>query len=386
MPGAPLPIDESRRLAALRACDILDTAPERAFDELVSLAVQLTGAPIALIGLLDESRQWFKAKVGLEVPWIPRDQALCAYVILEHTPLIVDDASRDQRFSDNPLVAGPPGIRFYAGFPLELSDGLRLGTLCAIDTQPRHLTDEQQAVLQTLAHQASAQLELRRAVQELREMRERERLGADRSLEARAAESFRIGEVLHKALAVELWSIAKALRACVPHAPARDTTLRKSLLGASDRVTEAAIDCRALASRIRDYALLSSGWLATVRADIERLQHVHRVQILLEEGVDPDQLLPYAAAQRLSEFVHAALSAAIELWRARNLRVLLAKSGSALQLTIRHDGARKGGMVSALHPASALSVLATELGSVVQESSAGKFTELKLSVALPSPS
>ncbi len=99
MPSAPLPIDEARRLATLRACDILDTEPETAFDELVAVAAHIAGAPIALISLVDGSRQWFKARIGLGVRETPREQAFCAYAILEPKPLIVEDAALDARFS-----------------------------------------------------------------------------------------------------------------------------------------------------------------------------------------------------------------------------------------------------------------------------------------------
>jgi GAF domain len=385
MPSASVPIDEPHRLASLRACAILDSAPERAFDGLVMLAARLTKAPIALLSLVDHSRQWFKARVGLETQETPREQSFCAHAILEPTPLIVEDAAHDARFADNPLVTGPPGIRFYAGFPLELADGVRLGTLCVIETHPRTLTDEEARALAALAEQASAQLELRRALRELREQREQERHQADRTLEARAQESFRIGQVLQKGLAVQLGEIASSVESLIPEISTDQAKLRDALHRVSERVANTALECQTLATRIRDFALLRSGWLATARADIEELLQQHRVRITLEEGVDPDQLLSYAAAYRLSECVHAALSAVIGMCGAKHLSLALTKQGSMLFVTIRHDGRKAGDLISRLHPAARLRVLVSELGSALVESQVGYESELRLSVALSSP-
>lgn len=167
MNSAHLPANENDRLAALRSLDILDTSPEAEFDALVRVASSICGVPISLISLVDIERQWFKANIGLPgVAETPRDIAFCAHAILGDEVFEVSDAKQDVRFADNPLVAGNPDIRFYAGAPIILSDGNRVGTLCVIDRQPKYLDEKQRENLQCLALAAAAALEGRRAVRQ----------------------------------------------------------------------------------------------------------------------------------------------------------------------------------------------------------------------------
>jgi GAF domain-containing protein len=147
---APLPPNETQRLAALHALLILDTPPEQRFDRITEFAAREFDAPIALISLLDENRQWFKSKVGLDVCETSRDLAFCAHALLCNEALIIPDTLKDERFADNPLVTGPPHIRFYAGTPLLLPSGLAVGTLCIIDTKPREIDPTDISILATL--------------------------------------------------------------------------------------------------------------------------------------------------------------------------------------------------------------------------------------------
>ncbi|HXH78721.1 ATP-binding protein [Nocardioides sp.] len=161
-------ISERERLAELAGYNVLDTSSEIVFDKIVRAAAEGTGCPTALISLLDEDRQWFKARCGLDVGETPRDQAFCEHALGADAPLIVADATADRRFRDNPLVTGAPGIRFYAGFPLRTPTGAVLGTLCVIGYEPRPegLTGVQSHLLEVLAEQVMAQLNLRRALAE----------------------------------------------------------------------------------------------------------------------------------------------------------------------------------------------------------------------------
>ena len=172
----PLEPDEDARLAALDRYKILDTAPEEEFEDIVQLAAQICGVPISLISLVDEERQWFKAKIGLDAPETSREVAFCTHTMQQSDVLVVNDASIDARFSDNPLVRSDPHLRFYAGAPLTTPDGFVLGTLCVLDRKPRELTVVQQQALERLARQVIVQLELRRALIQQREDQKRNRL------------------------------------------------------------------------------------------------------------------------------------------------------------------------------------------------------------------
>ncbi|HMJ12916.1 MAG TPA: diguanylate cyclase [Polyangiaceae bacterium] len=170
--SAPTPPRETERLAALRRYAVLDTPPERAFDRITALAARLFDVPIALVSLVDADRQWFKSCLGLDVRETSRDLAFCAHAILAEEPLVVPDATQDERFVNNALVAGPPRFRFYAGAPLRTPDGFLVGTLCVLDRRPRTLSAKELTVLVDLAAMVVDELELRLAVR-MRAMFER---------------------------------------------------------------------------------------------------------------------------------------------------------------------------------------------------------------------
>jgi anti-sigma regulatory factor (Ser/Thr protein kinase) len=175
-------VNEPARLAALHRYRILDTAPERAFDDLTMLASHICGTPMALITLVDADRQWFKSRIGITPSETSRTISFCAHAIRQGDLFIIPDARKDERLRDNPLVTGDPHIRFYAGAPLVTPDGHALGTLCVVDRVTRTLTAQQIEALDALRRQVESQLELRRHVFDLEQaVAERDRAQAQQT-------------------------------------------------------------------------------------------------------------------------------------------------------------------------------------------------------------
>ena len=174
-------LNEKARVQALRRYKILDTDPEKGFDDLTILASSICNTPVALISVIDSDRQWFKSKVGVDITETPLEVSFCAVAIKQPDLFVVPDATKDPRFSSNPFVVSEPKIRFYAGAPYTSSDGHPLGTLCVVDTVPRQLTPSQEKALLALSRQVQAQFELRKNLSELRSaLEERDRAEAER--------------------------------------------------------------------------------------------------------------------------------------------------------------------------------------------------------------
>ena len=168
-PAPPAPPAELHRLATLHRYQILDTAREAAFDDITRLAALICGTPMALISLVDDDRQWFKSELGLGVSETPIGSSICAHAIRQPGLFVVPDTLADARFVHNPLVTGDPNLRFYAGAPLHTADGVPLGTVCVLDSQPRSLSAQQAEALQALARQTMAQIELRQLLAQSQE-------------------------------------------------------------------------------------------------------------------------------------------------------------------------------------------------------------------------
>lgn len=164
---APIPVNEEERIKKLHDLEILDTPEEQAYDDLTLLAAQICDVPIALISLIDTDRQFLKSHHGLDINEISRQLGFCPHAILDNNLTIIEDAGKDNRFHDNPLVTGGPKVKFYAGAPLIFSNDIRVGTLCVVDHKARQLTDIQKKTLEALARQVVAQLELKHTVSDL---------------------------------------------------------------------------------------------------------------------------------------------------------------------------------------------------------------------------
>src|SRR6266446_2137675 len=190
------PANEEARVIALDKYAILDTDPEQSFDDLTLLASYVCKTPMALISLVDEDRQWFKSRVGIDASETSRDIAFCSTAILQSDVFVVPDALADERFRDNPLVVSDPHIRFYAGAPLINEDGYALGTLCVVDRAPRDLAPDQKEALQALSRLVLVHLEFRRNLILLKEAL------SDRSKEEheRQRELLRVQETLLRVL------------------------------------------------------------------------------------------------------------------------------------------------------------------------------------------
>lgn len=170
---APIPDNEKERLKTLYSFEVLGTLPEKHFDEITKTAALICKCKIALISLVDSERQWFKSKQGLDATETPRDISYCGHAIMDDDLMIVEDAGKDERFCDNPLLLNAPHVRFYAGAPLVTPNGHRIGTLCVIDSKPRTLSEEQKILLKTLSKQVVNYLELAKIkVKRISELRE----------------------------------------------------------------------------------------------------------------------------------------------------------------------------------------------------------------------
>jgi len=202
----PIPTNEPQRLAALRAFDILDTAPEIAYDEIAELAAQVCRCPVAYISFIEDDRRWLKARYGLTPDMInaPRANAVCATTICGTEVLVVPDMKQDARFDKSPMAAADPPCRFYCGMPLITDEGYALGTLCVMDFEPRQLTFEQTESLRRLSRQVLTQLELRRKLIEYDQtIKELDQARAETAAEKARAEEL-LDNVLPAPIADEL--------------------------------------------------------------------------------------------------------------------------------------------------------------------------------------
>jgi adenylate cyclase len=212
--GVPVPQNDAERVAALNRYRVLDTPPEFEYDALTELAAQICGCPVAVLGLIDETRDWFKAKYGLPdtITEAARDMVICSATICQNDLMYVPDVNKDERFREYPDVVGKPHIRFYCGMPLINREGYALGSFCVIDFEPHEITPAQREAVRRLAHQAVAQLELRRQLLERDELLR----DLDKARAAKEAETARTEELLRTIFPASVAAELKANRPVQP--------------------------------------------------------------------------------------------------------------------------------------------------------------------------
>lgn len=287
----PSPSPEDQRLDALRRLDLMDSLPEEDFNDIVTLASEICGTPIGLVSLVDGERQWFKARIGLAVEQTPRDQAFCAHALLEPDRLmIVEDATRDERFARNPLVTESPDIRFYAGAPIFSPDGFALGTVCVIDTVPRTLSDSQAAALKALARQTSALIRLRAMnIAQRRHSEQLQRqvtaaLADDSGAHAALQQRHRIASVgqLTSGLAHDFNNLLQTINGSL------QLILRKTERADLRRWAGGAMDAVARGAKLTSHLLAFSRSNVTQRSVVEVDTFVAGMRDLLERALGPE--------------------------------------------------------------------------------------------------
>jgi signal transduction histidine kinase len=343
LPAAALPANEAERLRDLRRYQVLDTPPDPGLDALTQLAKQIAGTPIALISLTDEKRQWFKSRVGLDVVEIPRDWAPCAHAVATGENIVCSDMRVDPRFADNPLVKGPPHLRFYAGMALTTPRGTVLGTLAVIDTVPRVLTLFQQDALALIARQIVDQLELRTAYRELAALREQEQSFEARLWREKAEEAQRLAAELHDGVGQDLTGISMLVGAALQQARGDGSTLVSSLAEVSRLLRETIDTCRITAQEHGGFLVRKEGLVGAIARLAERLEHPGGPRIVLDPPETPIDCLEELAAYHLFRIVGEAVVNACRHSGANAIDVLAVHADGRVAFEVEDDGSgRKG--------------------------------------------
>ncbi len=339
MTSTPAHFDEDARLAVLDSYGILDTPPERSFDDVVRMVSQLLNAPIAAVNLIARGRQWFKSEIGLGTREMPLEDSICRHALLQQDGLIVPDTLEDPRFSCNPLMTGETGLRFYAGAVLRTRDGVPLGTLCVLDHKPRPqgLTQEEQFMLATMAHQVMSQIELRRALTDQEALNEALRRADQRKDEflAMLAHELRnpLAPIVSAATMLSNFELNPAMVQRAAEIIARQaghmTSLIDDLLDVS-RVTRGKVELEFVELDLKD---VINDALEQVRPLIEK--HEHR--LVLE--MMPGRALVVGDRKRLVQVMTNLVSnAAKYTLEGGRIEVRLATRNRMLEVSIRDDG------------------------------------------------
>jgi GAF domain-containing protein len=380
------PAGESERLDALRRYAILDTPPEEGFDRITRLASRWLDVPIALVTLLDENRQWFKSCVGLDVTETDREVAFCAYNVHGDGMMVVEDATADPRFADNPLVTGDPGIRFYAGAPLVTPEGHVLGSLCVIDTTPRSAGTMDLDVLRDLAGMVVTELELRATNDALRARNEQVR-ALSRELKAvQESDRFQLSQLLHEELSQTLQAARMTLENACGDVALSDEQAQR-LVRVTDQLDDAVDLTRALTARfappVGNQPLHDTlEWLA------QRMRTAHGLSVSVlgsESGAAPDA--SEALKTLLYRLVRELLFRIVRRTDPDAVRVHLIESTGHLRLTVAGAGEGSPNPIGNLDevegPLARLQTQLTALGVRLQVRSSPE-TGTCVTIAVPS--
>lgn len=312
MIGAGLDTLSDGEVARLRALDrygVVDTLPEPAFDRIVDLARALFDTPVALVSFVDQTRQWFKARTGINITETSRAIAFCDHAIRQDDVMVVPDATKDDRFADNPLVTGDPGLRFYAGAPIRTPDGHKLGTVCILSNEPRELSAVDRARLSALAGIVAHELELRVQTQRLADLAEERR--------------FLLDEMDHR-LQNSLHLVGNVLQEQARQTHSLD--VRQALLAAADRVVTVALISRELGRAGRDADETASDYLLSLCEDIQAALIDGLRGRTLRIEIDPALTVPPEQRARLGFIVSELIGNSVK------------HGEGAIYLHIRRDG------------------------------------------------
>jgi two-component sensor histidine kinase len=319
----PVPENEEKRLEVLHSYDILDTNVEDEFERLTDVACEFFDVPIALVSLIDDERQWFKSCVGLETRETDRSVAFCNYAITDPDPLTVPDATKDERFADNPLVTGEENIRFYAGVPLVNEEGFALGTFCVLDRQPRDADDLDLDMLERFSSEAMAQLEKRRQRKQLEEALDEKQLLLN-ELHHRVKNNL---QVIQSLLSMQARKF-------------EDPEVNRAFQRARDRVGSLAV----VHERIQEM-FEKEGGVASEKYIRELLQGIvpgggqEDIELDIDvDNFDIDQDLIGRIGLILNELVHNSIEHGYRDGESGTIQVRLHKEGDTIQIIVTDDG------------------------------------------------
>lgn len=339
MPAAAIPANEVERLRDLRRYQVLDTPPDAGLDALTQLASQIACTPIALISLTDETRQWFKSRVGLDAVEIPRDWAPCAHAVATGESIVCEDMRADVRFADNPLVQGVPRLRFYAGMALVTPRGTVLGTLAVIDTVPRTLSRYQRKALTLIAKQIVQHLELQTAYRELAALRAQEQQFEARLLHEKADEAQRLAAELHDGVGQQLTGISMLLRTALRDAREESSPLFARLEEIDGLLATAIEACRSTALQQGGFLVRMEGLDGALDQLLQSLARPEGPRYVLEPSMTPVNCLDDLTGHHLFRIASEAIMNARRHSGAKKIRVRTFHLDGRCGFEVEDDGA-----------------------------------------------